>query len=95
MGRDRKVVVMAPKKEVVSFDAIIQAGREQREKQKLADDILGQGRREKQRLADQILGKGRAANTQSNGGRTSGVGGGSLASRVGIAKVTSRAPDKQ
>ena len=95
---------MAPKKDVVSFDDIIQAGkltigspilifttdivqgREQREKQKLADDLLGQGRREKQRLADEILGQGRRASTQSNGSRTP-VAGRSLASRAGITKA--------
>ena len=51
--------------------------------------MLGQGRREKQRLADEILGKGRKSNTQSNGVRSPGIGG-SLASRVGIAKASQR-----
>jgi len=67
----------------------IAQGRRQREKQKLADDILGQGRRDKQRLADEILGSGRRAKDQRNGSRTSGAGG-SLASRVGITKVSAR-----
>lgn len=65
----------------------IAQGRQQREKQKLAEDMLGQGRREKQRLADEILGKGRKANTQSNGVRSPNMGG-SLASRVGIVKAS-------
>lgn len=60
-------------------------GRQQKEKQKLAHDLLGQGRREKQRLADQILGGGRKANAQTNGSRK--LAGGTLASRVGVTKV--------
>jgi len=63
-------------------------GREQKEKEKLAHDLLGQGRREKQRLADQILGGGRKANTQNNGLRK--PAGQNFASRVGITKVQGR-----
>ncbi|KAL6718413.1 hypothetical protein ACLMJK_004502 [Lecanora helva] len=80
---------MAASPNSITFDDIIQAGRQQREKQKLAEDMLGQGRREKQRLADEVLGKGRRSITQNNGVRTTAVGG-SLASRVGIAKPSQR-----
>lgn len=61
-------------------------GRQRKEKEKLANDILGQGRREKQRLAEEIFGRGRSNNAPNHGSRKSGAGP-SLASRVGIAKV--------
>ena len=61
-------------------------GRQRKEQEKLANDILGQGRREKQRLAEEIFGRGRSNNASNNGSRKSGTGP-SLASRVGVAKV--------
>lgn len=80
---------MAANQGVVSFDQIIQAGRQRKEKEKLANDILGQGRREKQRLAEEIFGRGRSNNAPNHGSRKSGAGP-SLASRVGIAKASQR-----
>ncbi|KAL9073746.1 MAG: hypothetical protein Q9161_002784 [Pseudevernia consocians] len=90
---------MAANQGAVSFDDIIQAasfsptdlpqGRQRKEKEKLANDILGQGRREKQRLAEEIFGRGRSNNTPTSGSRKSGPGP-SLASRVGVAKVSQR-----
>lgn len=60
-------------------------GRAQKDKERLAHDILGQGRREKQRLANQIFGGGRSTTAQSNGSRRPASN--SLASRVGVTKV--------
>ncbi|CAD6579573.1 MAG: hypothetical protein ASARMPRED_009185 [Alectoria sarmentosa] len=80
---------MAVNQGAVSFDEIIQAGRQRKEKEKLANDILGQGRREKQRLAEEIFGRGRSSNGPNNGSRKSGAGP-SLASRVGVAKASQR-----
>ncbi|KAK4694155.1 hypothetical protein P7C71_g3382, partial [Lecanoromycetidae sp. Uapishka_2] len=70
---------MAGQKDAVSFDEIIQAGRVQREKQKLADEIFGQGRRNN--------------NNGSNGSRKPGTGP-SLASRVGVTKAARRSGSK-
>lgn len=54
---------MAPRKETVSFDDIIQAGELQFLRSllsfRLSDNGLGRQQREKQKLADDILGQGR------------------------------------
>ena len=68
------------------MSADVPQGRQRKEQEKLANDILGQGRREKQRLAEEIFGRGRSNNASNNGSRKSGTGP-SLASRVGVAKV--------
>ncbi|MCJ1370946.1 hypothetical protein MMC20_002160 [Loxospora ochrophaea] len=66
---------MATGTETVSFDAIIQADRQ---------------RRKNEELANQILGKGPKARTQPTAVKRKAGSGPSLASRVGIAKVSQR-----
>ena len=66
--------------------ANVSPGRQRKEQEKLANDILGQGRREKQKLAEEIFGRGRSSNASNNAGRKSAAGS-TLASRVGVAKV--------
>lgn len=70
----------------------LQLGRQQKEKEKLANDLLGAGRREKQRLADQILGGGRKVNNRNDGSRK--LAGNTLASRMGVTKVPHKDPTR-
>ncbi|KAL1631209.1 hypothetical protein SLS56_004456 [Neofusicoccum ribis] len=73
---------MAPTKDKpVSFDQIIQRGREQQKREALANEILGSGRRKSAPGAQAAV---------NNNTRKGAAAGGSLASRMGVTKSTSR-----
>ncbi|KAL0265266.1 hypothetical protein SLS55_001231 [Diplodia seriata] len=79
---------MAPTKDQsVSFDAIIQRGRDQQKREALANEILGSGRRKSA--------PGTAAlNNNYNNRKAAPAAGGSLASRMGVTKRSSSAIPK-
>ncbi|KAK7710466.1 hypothetical protein SLS57_008432 [Botryosphaeria dothidea] len=77
---------MAPTKDKpVSFDAIIQRGRDQQKKEALANEILGSNRRKSAPGAAQV---------NNNANRKGPAAGGSLASRMGVTKRSSSAVPK-
>ena len=82
---------MAPKNEdIPSFDDMIQAGKLQRSNLVHTPNIdgpLDRLRRKNEELANEIFGRGRKEKSSGNGMRSFGSGP-SLASRVGIAKVS-------
>lgn len=82
---------MAPKNEnIPSFDDMIQAGKLQYSQcvhTSNVDNLQDRLRRKNEELANEIFGRGRKEKSSGNGMRNFGSGP-SLASRVGIAKVT-------
>lgn len=82
---------MAPKnEEIPSFDDMIQAGKLQRSEcmhKSNVDSLTDRLRKKNEELANEIFGRGRKERSSGNRMRNFGSGP-SLASRVGIAKVT-------